>query len=212
MSTYDLEEQEQLAALKAWWKENGGKVAGAAMLVLAAIAAWNAWTWYQRSQATQAAVLYDALQKAARANDLKAARDAAGAILENFPRTAYAPLAGLVSAKVQFQAGDRKTARAQLEWVVDHASSEEVQAIARLRLSSVVLDDGDADAALKVISQKPRPGFEALYASQRGDILVAQKKSGEARAEYKAALDAAEPGNSALREALRLKLDALGEN
>src|ERR1700675_3139342 len=99
MSTYDLEEQEQLAALKAWWKENGGKVAGAATLVLAAIAAWNAWTWYQRTQSAQAAVLYDTLQKAARGNDVKAARDAAGAILENFPRTAYAPLAALVSAK-----------------------------------------------------------------------------------------------------------------
>jgi len=211
MSAYDLEEQEQLAALKAWWKENGGKVAGAATLVLAAIAAWNAWTWHQRSQAAQAAVLYDTLQKAARGNDVKAARDAAGAILENFPRTAYAPLAALVAAKVQFQAGDRKTARAQLEWVVDHAGSDEVQAIARLRLSSVMLDEGDADAALKVLLQKPKPGFEALYASQRGDILVAQKKSGEARAEYRIALDKAEPGNSALREALRLKLDALGE-
>ena len=212
MSTYDLEEQEQLAALKAWWKENGGKVAGAATLVLAAIAAWNAWTWYQRTQSAQAAVLYDTLQKAARGNDVKAARDAAGAILENFPRTAYAPLAALVSAKVQFQAGDRKTARAQLEWVVDHAGSEELQAIARLRLSSVMLDDGDADAALKVLSQKPKPGFEALYAAQRGDVLVAQKKSGEARAEYRIALDKAEPGNSALRDALRLKLDALGES
>lgn len=212
MSTYDLEEQEQLAALKAWWKENGGKVAGAATLVLAVIAAWNAWTWYQRSQAAQAAVLYDTLQKAARGNDVKATRDAAGAILENFPRTAYAPLAALVSAKVQFQAGDRKTARAQLEWVVDHAGSEEVQAIARLRLSSVMLDDGDVDAALRVLLQKPKPGFEALYASQRGDILVVQKKSGEARAEYRTAFDKAESGNSALREALRVKLDALGEN
>src|SRR5258706_3132282 len=135
MSTYDLEEQEQLATLKAWWKEKGDRIVWAATLVLAVIAAWNAWTWYERSQATQAAVLYDTLQKAARANDAKAARDAAGAILENYPRTAYAPLAGLVSAKVLFQAGDRKTARAQLEWVVDHAGSEEVQAIARLALS-----------------------------------------------------------------------------
>jgi len=33
MSTYDLEEQEQLAALKAWWKERGGGVALAAILV-----------------------------------------------------------------------------------------------------------------------------------------------------------------------------------
>src|SRR5258706_13382262 len=83
MSTYDLEEQEQLAALKAWWKEHGGAIALGAPLVLAAIAAWNGWTWYQRSQAAQAGELYDTLQKAARANDLRTTREFRGAIMEN---------------------------------------------------------------------------------------------------------------------------------
>src|SRR5712664_4731498 len=138
MSTYDLEEQEQLAALKAWWKEHGGAILLGATLVCAAIGAWNGWTWYQRSQAAQAAVLYDTLQKAARANDLKTTRETAGAILENFPRSAYAPLAALVSAKVQLQAGDLKTARAQLQWVIEHAGSDEIRAIATLRLASVL--------------------------------------------------------------------------
>jgi len=209
MSTYDLEEQEQLAALKAWWKEHGGAILLGATLVLAAIAAWNGWTWYQRSQSAQAAVLYDTLQKAARANDLKATRETAGAILENFPRSAYAPLAALVSAKVHFQAGDLKTARAQLQWVIEHAGSDEIRAIATLRLASVLLDDNEPDAALKILEGKAPPGFEALYASLRGDILVTQKKRSEARAAYKAALEKAEAG--ALRDALRLKLEALGD-
>jgi len=209
MSTYDLEEQEQLAALKAWWKENGGAILLGATVVLAAIAAWNGWTWYQRSQSAQAAVLYDTLQKAARANDLKATRETAGAILENFPRSAYAPLAALVSAKVQFQAGDLKTARAQLQWAIEHAGSDEIRSIAALRLASVLLDDNEPDAALKILEAKPQPGFEALYASQRGDILATQKKRSEARAAYKAALEKAEAG--ALRDALRLKLEGLGD-
>ena len=209
MATYDLEEQEQLAALKAWWKDHGGAIALGATLVLAAIGAWNGWTWYQRSQSAQAAVLYDTLQKAARANDLKTTRETAGAILENFPRSAYAPLAALVSAKVQFQAGDLKTARAQLQWVIEHARSDEIRSIAALRLASVLLDDNEPDAALKILESKPSPGFEALYASQRGDILATQKKRSEARAAYKAALEKA--GAGALRDALRLKLEALGE-
>jgi len=209
MSTYDLEEQEQLAALKAWWKENGGAILLGATLVLAAIAAWNGWMWYQRSQSAQAAVLYDTLQKAARANDLKTVRETAGAILENFPRSAYAPLAALVSAKVHFQGGDLKTARAQLQWVIEHSGSDEIRAIATLRLASVLLDDNEPDAALKILEAKPHPGFEALYASQRGDILATQKKRSEARAAYKAALEKAEAG--ALRDALRLKLEALGD-
>ena len=209
MATYDLEEQEQLAALKAWWNEHGGAIILGATFVLAAVGAWNAWTWYQRSQSAQAAVLYDTLQKAARANDLKTTRETAGAILENFPRSAYAPLAALVSAKVQFQAGDLKTARAQLQWVIDHARSDEIRSIATLRLASVLLDDNEPDAALKILEAKPHPGFEALYASQRGDILATQKKRSEARAAYKTALERA--GAGPLRDALRLKLDALGE-
>ena len=209
MSTYDLEEQEQLAALKAWWKEHGGAIILGAALVCAAIGAWNGWTWYQRSQAAQAAGLYDTLQKAARANDLKTTRETAGAILESFPRSAYAPLAALVSAKIHFQAGDLKTARAQLQWVIEHARSDEIRSIAALRLSSVLLDDNEPDAALKILEAKPHPSFEALYASQRGDILAAQKKRSEARAAYKAALEKA--GAGALRDALRLKLEALGE-
>jgi len=209
MSAYDLEEQEQLAALKDWWKEHGATVILGATVMLAAVAAWNAWTWYQRSQTAQAAALYDTLQKAARANDVKVARDTAGTILETFPRTAYAPLAALVSAKVQFQAGDLKTARAQLQWVVENAKHDEIRSIATLRLASVLLDDGDPDAALKALEAKPRSSFEALYASQRGDILTAQNKRSEARAAYKIAQEKTEPGT--LRDALRLKLEALGD-
>lgn len=209
MSTYDLEEQEQLASLKAWWKEHGGGIALAVILVAGAIAAWNGWVWYQRSQAAQAAALYDTLQKAARANDLKATQETAGSILENYPRSAYAPLAALVSAKVQFQAGDLKTARAQLQWVIEHAKNDEIRSIAALRLASVLLDDKDPDAALKALEGKPHPGFESLFAAQRGDILMVQNKRAEARVAYKAALEKAAAGP--LREGLRLKLEALGE-
>ena len=209
MAAYDLEEQEQLAAFKAWWTEHGGAIVLGATLMLAAIAAWNGWMWYQRSQAAQAAVLYDTLQKAARSNDLKTTRETAGAILENFPRSAYAPLAALVSAKVQFQAGDLKTARAQLQWAIEHARSDEIRSIATLRLASVLLDDNEPDAALKILEAKPHPGFEALYASQRGDIFASQKKRSEARAAYRTALEKAEAGT--LRDTLRLKLEALGE-
>src|SRR5260221_1038500 len=208
MSTYDLEEQEQLAALEAWWKEARGAIPLGGTLVLAAIAAWNGWMWYQRSQSAQAAVLYDTLQKAARANDLKATRETAGAILESYPRSAYAPLAALVSAKVHFQAGDPKTARAHLQWVIEHSGSDEIRAIATLRLATVLLDDNDPDPALKILESKPPSACLALYLYRTGHVLATQKKRSEARAAYKAALEKAEAG--ALRDALRLKLEALG--
>jgi predicted negative regulator of RcsB-dependent stress response len=211
MSSYDLEEQEQLAALKAWWKDNGNSVLLAAIAALLVILAWYGWDLYQRTQSAQAGALYETLQKAARANDVKATRDAAGSILESYPRTAYAPLAALTAAKVYFQSGDLKTARAQLQWVVENARSAQVRAIARLRLANVLLDEGTPDEALKVLEAKPEPAFESLFAAQRGDILVSQKKFAEARAAYRLALDKADEKDPVLRESLRLRLDALGE-
>src|ERR1019366_7862211 len=132
MAVYDLEEQEQLATLKAWWNDNGNLVLTALSLVLIVFAAWQAWNYYQRNQAAQASALYDAVQKAAGANDLKQVRESAGAILEQYPRTTYAAMAALVSAKAHFQGGDLKTAHAQLAWVAENARDEALQDIARL--------------------------------------------------------------------------------
>ena len=209
MAAYDLEEQEQLAELKAWWKQYGNLVLGAIAAVLLVFAAWNGWRWYQRSQALEAAALYENLQTAARMSDGKAVRDAAGGILEKYAGTAYAPLAALVSAKVNYQAGDLKTARAQLQWAVDNARQEEVRAIARLRLAAVLMDDKAYDEAMKIVQAKPANGFDALFASMRGDILSAQGKRAEARTAYREAVEKAT--DTAIRETLRLKLDALGE-
>lgn len=209
MAAYDLEEQEQLAALKAWWKENGSLVLGTITAVLLVFAAWNGWRWYQRTQALEAAAFYETLQSAVRAGDVKAARDAAGSILEKYSGTAYAPLAAMVSAKANFQAGDLKTARAQLQWAVDNAKQDDLRAIARLRLAAVLVDDGVLDEALKVVEAKPAEGFEALFLVARGDILLAQKKAADARAAYKEASE--KSTDPAYRETVRMKLEMLGE-
>src|SRR5665647_405204 len=127
MASYDLEEQEQLAALKAWWQENGGMVTAAITAVLLALAAWQGWNFYQRNQAAQASGLYDAAQKAASTGDLRQVKETAGAVIEGYPRTTYAAMAALVSAKAHFQGGDLKTARAQLAWVTENAKDEGLQ-------------------------------------------------------------------------------------
>lgn len=210
MSTLDLEEQEQLAALKAWWQRYGNLLVSVVTLALLVLAAWNGWQWYQQSQSFQAAALYENLQKASRSNDAKAARDSAGAILEQFPRTAYAPLAALVAAKINFQAGDLKSAQAQLKWVIDNARSDELKAVARLRLAAVLVDQGSFDDALKVIEPKPSAGFDSLYESLRGDIFASQNRFPEAKTAYQAALTKVDKRDRGLRDHIQLKLDALG--
>src|SRR5476651_986246 len=103
MAAYDLEEQEQLETLKAWWTENGNLVLTAVSLALIVLVAWQGWNYYQRNNAAQASTLFAAVQKAAGANDLKQVRESTGAILEQYPRTTYAAMAALVSAKAHFQ-------------------------------------------------------------------------------------------------------------
>ena len=210
MAAYDLEEQEQLAALKAWWQEKGNIVLTAVSLVLVMLAAWQGWGYYQRNQAVQASALYDAVQKAARGGDLKQVRESAGAIIEGYPRTAYAAMAALVSAKANYQGGDLKTARAQLAWVAENAKDEGLQDIARLRLASVMLDEKAYDDALKALDAKHGAAFDALFLAARGDVLVAQGKKDEARSAYKAALDKADARDGTLRGSIQLRLDALG--
>jgi predicted negative regulator of RcsB-dependent stress response len=210
MAAYDLEEQEQLETLKAWWTENGNLVLTAVSLALFVVVAWQAWNYYQRNQAAQASALYGAVQKAAGANDLKQVRENAGAILEQYPRTTYAAMAALVSAKAHFQGGDLKTAHAQLAWVAENAKDEALQDIARLRLVSVMLDENAYDDALKALDAKHGAAFEAQFLAARGDVLVAQGKKEEARGAYKAAQDKADAKDAGLRGSLQLRLDALG--
>jgi predicted negative regulator of RcsB-dependent stress response len=210
MSAYDLEEQEQLAELKAFWKQHGNLIVLVVSLALAGAAGYLGWNRYQASQAAAASVLYSELQQAAAANDPKKVRDLAGALIESHPRTVYAALGALVSARVHFSAADLKTARAQLQWAVDNASDPEVQSIARLRLANVLIDEQSYDDALKVLGVKPEAAFEALFEDVRGDVLAAQGKNGDARAAYRAALAKARPEDTATRELIQLKLDALG--
>jgi predicted negative regulator of RcsB-dependent stress response len=210
MASYDLEEQEQLASLKAWWAENGNLVTTVLSLALVVLAAWQGWNYYQRNQAAQASALYAAVQRAAAANDLKQVRESAGAILEQYPRTTYAALAALVSAKAHFQGGDLKTAHAQLAWVAENARDDALQDIARLRLASVMLDEKTYDDALKQLDASHGAAFDAQFLALRGDVLVAQGKKDEARSAYKGALDKADAKDAGLRGSIQLRLDALG--
>lgn len=212
MSTYDLEEQEQLAALKAWWKQYSGLIAAIMIIVLLILTAWQGWSWYQRTQAAQAASIYEQLQKAVRASDIKASRDAAGSVLEQYPRTIYAPLAAMLSAKIHYQSGDLKTARVQLQWAIDHAPSIQFKSIARLRLANVLVDDKAPDDAAKLLEEKSAEEYEALFSIARGDIFLVQKKLQEAKAAYKSALSDTGKLEASMRELVQLKLDALGES
>jgi predicted negative regulator of RcsB-dependent stress response len=205
---YDLEEQEQLDAIKAWWKQYGNLVTWILIAVLGTYAAWSGWNLYQRNQAGQAAQLYDELQKAVGAKDVAKVLRAAGDMEEKFGRTTYAEMSALAAAKAAFDANDLKAAKAQLQWVIEHGD-EEYKALGRIRLAGVLLDEKAYDEALKQLAAELPAQFRGVAADRKGDVLVAQNKLEEARAAYRSALDLTDQRSSA-RQVIQLKLDALG--
>ncbi|HEX9433926.1 MAG TPA: tetratricopeptide repeat protein [Burkholderiales bacterium] len=206
----DLEEQEQVAELKAWWNQYGNLVVSAIVAAALTFAGWQAWRWYERSQAAQAGALYDTLLRAAQAGDAKALRDANGALLENYPRTLYAAMGALSAARFYFERKDPKSAKAQLQWVIDHARQEDFRDLARLRYAAVLLDEKAYDEALKLLDEKHAAAYDAQYAAAKGDVLVAKNQAEQARAAYRIALDKAGSGNTAFRDSVRMRLEALG--
>ena len=206
----DLEEQEQVAELKAWWTQYGNLVVSAITAAAIAFAGWQAWRWYERGQASQAGALYDTLARAANAGDAKALRDAAGALLENYPRTLYASMGAFNAARFYFDRKDLKSAKAQLQWVVDNARQDEFRDMARLRLAAILLDEKAYDDALKLLDTSHDASFDAQYAAAKGDVLVAKNQADQARAAYRVALEKAGAGNTPFRESVRMRLEALG--
>ncbi|HYD59348.1 MAG TPA: tetratricopeptide repeat protein [Noviherbaspirillum sp.] len=206
---YDLEEQEQLATLKAWWNQYGNLITWLLIIGLAAYAAWTGWNYYQRTQTAQAGQLYEELQKAVTAKDNDKVQRAATDMTAKFGSTAYAQMAALAAAKSAFDANDLKTAKAQLQWVADNASTGEYKAIAKIRLAGILLDEKAFDEGLKLLAGDFPEQFAGAVADRKGDILVAQSKIDDARAAYKLALDKTDEKNPA-RQLIQLKLDALG--
>ena len=207
---YDLEEQEQIAAIKGWWHDYGKLAMLVVLGCLVAIAAFQGWRYYRTQQAERAATLYIQLNEAERANDSKRVRDIASQIIDRYGSSQYAGMAALAAAKAGVTTGDVDDAKKKLQWAAEHAKEEEMRDVARLRLAGVLLDEKKYDEALKLLSAKSGDAFAMLYADLRGDVLAAQGKPAEARTAYQTAIDKSDP-NSNYRRLIEVKLDAVGE-
>lgn len=212
MAAFDLEEQEQIATIKAWWEKWGGILTAGAVVLAVAIVGWRGWVTYQSKQSAEASVIYASLMQAVEAKDAQKIREASGVIAERFGSTAYADLSAMLAAEAQVAAGDRASAKSKLEWAAEKGNDALTRDLARLRLAAVLLDEKAYDAALKQLAVKPAKAFAVRYADLRGDVLVAQGKPADALVAYKEASDAlgSEQGSQTMRSVLDLKIDALG--
>lgn len=207
---YDLEEQEQIAVIKDWWRKYGNLVTTAALVVLVGIAGIQAWRYYRAQQTTAAATLYSQLDTADQSNEAKRVQDIAATIAATYGPTPYAAMAQLRAAKSLAAGNDLAAAKQRLQWVVENAKEDEMRDVARLRLAGVLLDEKKPDEALHLLEVKHAAAFDGMYADLKGDILAVQGKRAEARAAYQTALDKSD-SRSSYRQLIQVKLDAVGE-
>ncbi|MEO6353389.1 MAG: tetratricopeptide repeat protein [Burkholderiaceae bacterium] len=206
---YDHEEEEQLAAIKGWWNQYGNLLTWLLIFALTIYAGWSGWNYYQNKQSAQASLLYEGLVKSVAAKDnIKILRSATDLQIK-FGKTPYAQMGALAAAKSAFDANDINVAKSQLLWVIEHGSNEEYKAIAKLRLSGILLDIKSYDEALKLLETNFPAQFASLVADRKGDLFVLQNNNDAARSSYQLAIEKIEQ-NSPIHTLIQMKLDALG--
>jgi predicted negative regulator of RcsB-dependent stress response len=208
-SPLDLEEQEQLDELKHFWKRWGDLITWLMIIVLGSYAAWMGWQSYSTKQAAQAAALYDTVERSAISGDIALLDRSVTDIKDKFASTAYAQQAALLAARVYNDKDRKADAKAQLTWVVDKADDEGYQALARLRLASLLIEDKAYDDARKQLTAKTPEAFAPLMADRLGDLSILQAQPAEAVQHYKTAWKGFEP-NAEYRRLVAVKLAALG--
>ena len=210
-SHLDLEEQEQLAEIKHFWQRWGNLITWVVIVVLGSYAAWNGWQLWSNRQAAQAAALYDSVERAANVGDMALLERATNDIEAQFGATTYAHQSALLAARVFVDKGNSAAARRQLQWVIDQGRDEAYQALARLRLAALLMQDQAFDEARKVLSASVPPAFEPLMADRLGDLAMLQNQTQAAVTQYRKAWKGL-PANADYRRLVAVKLAALGQD
>ena len=205
----DLEEQEQLDEIKHFWKQYGNTITWILIVALSSFAAWNGYQQWERSQATQAAGMYDEVERVVATGDVAMAERAFSDMKDRFARTVYAQQAGLLLAKLAVDKTKPEVAKSVLTWVAEKATDEGYAAIAKLRMAGLLIDEKAFDAALKILDVAPPKEFVALFADRKGDVYAIQNKSAEAKSEYLKAYIAFDE-RSEYRRLVEIKLNAMG--
>ena len=207
METYRTEE-EQVQAIKDWWKENARAVVLGLVIGVAIIAGYRYWSANQSSQAAAASDVYVQIVLAQQAGDTQKTEGLMATLQKEYAGTTYSTLASLVVATDAVNANDNAKAATLLRWAMEHSASDELEHIARNRLARVLLSMQKNDEALALVKDVKAEGFDSMYAEVRGDIYLAMNDTESARTQYRNAMDKSTAGDQRAK-LIQMKLDNL---
>jgi len=207
VDTYQTEE-EQVQAIKDWWKENSRAIIAGLIIGIGSITGYRYWTNYQTTQSEQASLIYAQVIVSAANADSSKAFEQGKSLISDYSGTPYAALSALTLSKLALDKSDYPTAAAQLRWVIDNSGDDGLKHVARLRLARVLAAQDKLDLAISLLNEVDTSGFTTLYQETRGDIFVQQGKTVEARNEYRKALEDLEM-NPQRRRTLEMKMNDL---
>ena len=208
MEIHSTEEQ-QVEAIKKWWKDNMWSLIGGVAIGIAALVGGRAWVDGQNSYVEAASSEYMNMQEKMTSGKIDEAASHGAQLLGQYSDTPYAALAAMAMAKIKTDAGDLVAASSHLRWAMDNASQDTVRHEARLRLSRVLLAEKNTTEALALLNVTDAGIYTPAYEQLKGDIYIADGKPESARTAYTRALKQLSPTASD-RNSLQMKLDDLG--
>lgn len=195
MEEFESEDQ-QIEAIKKWWKENGVSLILGLGIGVAALLGWREYLSYKTDHSAEASDLYQAVQMQVGNNILDDAHVKKAELIRNdYADTPYAALVSMLQAKYEYEKGDAESALMHLRWAIDNARETDVQHIARLRTARILIAEGKFDEAEAILTTAYPAPFTSGYEELKGDMYAARGEIAQARVAYDKAINAAD-GNA----------------
>jgi predicted negative regulator of RcsB-dependent stress response len=215
VDTYRTEE-EQVEAIKHWWKENGTSTLLAITVAVAGFFGYQYYTDTNQANAEQASAVYQQLlelnsQLSQQQDDaqLATAHHLAAELKDNYAGSTYAHFAALINARLFVKNDDLVMAEEELRWVLAQQPDQELIPVIELRLARVLDAIGNSDEAMALIKQSRDGGFQVGFNELKGDMLKAEGDLSAARTAYQQAADGAAEFGIEASPLLTLKLQNL---
>jgi predicted negative regulator of RcsB-dependent stress response len=190
MERYETEEQ-QVEAIKGFWKENGTAII---VGVCVGVAGLFGWQYYNDSAIAKKEAQSLAFQNTIESLDSENGLLAAEEFAKNNAGSGYAVLASFASAQQAIQKSDFEAAKALLSMAVTNAPSKAISDLAKIRLARVEKQLGDTAGALMTLDSVEAPAFGDQVQEIKGDIYVVTNEFDKAKAAYQAVM-AEQPEN-----------------